>query len=87
MAKNDFEWLVCNILVHYRDTKMDVRSSSEYRQLIEDMQVESLAATNMLTDTSHVIDNFDAELYKRVQERDNNTHRCTFVPTSSSITT
>ena len=87
MARNDFEWLVKHILHRYRDTQIDVRSSSEYRQLMEDMRVEeSLAAANMLTDTSHVINNFDPELYKRVQDRNNNTHCCTFIPTTSSTT-
>ena len=37
MARNDFEWLVKNILFRYRDTQIDVRSSSEYRQLMEEV--------------------------------------------------
>lgn len=87
MARNDFEWLVKNILFRYRDTQIDVRSSSEYRQLMEDMRVEeSAAASTMLTDTSHVINNFDPQLYKRVQDRNNNTKCCTFIPTPSFTT-
>lgn len=87
MAQDDFEWIVRNILHHYRDTQIDVRSSSEYRQLMEDMRVEeSLATSNMLTDTTHVINTFDADVYKRVQDRNNNTHCCTFIPTTSTTT-
>ena len=87
MAQDDFEWLVRNILHLYRDTQIDVRSSSEYRQLMEDMRVEeSLAASNMLTDTTHVINTFDGAVYKRVQDRNNNTHCCTFIPTTSTTT-
>ena len=85
MARNDFEWLVKNILYLYRDTKMDVRSSSEYRQLMEDMRVEeTIASSEMLTDTSSVMKNFDADLYKRVKNRNNNTHCSTFNSTFST---
>ena len=87
MARDDFEWLVHHILIHYRDTQIDVRSSSEYRQLMEDMRVEeTLATSNMLTDTTHVINSFDADVYKRVQDRNNNTQCCTFIPSTTTTT-
>ena len=83
MAKNDFSWLVSNILYLYRDTAIDVRSSSEYRQLMEDIRVEeNLVASEMLTDTSSVISKYDADLYKRVQERNNNVNCSSFNPTT-----
>ena len=87
MAKDGFEWLTRHILKHYRDTQIDVKSSSEYRQLMEDMRVEeTLAASDMLTDTSHVINTFDPALFKRVHDRNNNTECCTFIPTTSTTT-
>ena len=83
MAKEDFKWLVSKILYLYRDTEMDVRSSSEYRQLMEDLRTEeTLVASEMLTDTSSVISKYDADLYKRVQERNNNSSCTAFTPTT-----
>lgn len=85
MARDDFDWLVRSILHLYRDTEMDVRSSSQYRQLVEDLRAEeTLAASEMLTDTSSVMKNFDADLYSRVQARNTNNHCSTFKPTTQS---
>ena len=83
MARNDFSWLVSNILYLYRDTEIDVRSSSEYRQLMEDIRVEeNLVASELVTDTGSVISKYDADLYKRVQERNNNVNCSSFNPTT-----